>query len=151
MHDTKRFYLVNYCDLVYSRLPLSRTRTISNTRYLKHALSRTRAISNTRYLEHALSRIRAISNTRYLEHRAISNKTLGPFSTNPSGVTTRYLKLPAISNFLPGPLRVRDSGSRLYIRPDRETRAIALAHAHANCFTRVIIARADANFNEINS
>ena len=57
----------------------------------------------SRYLEHA-----------YLEHRAISNKTLGPFSTNSSGVTTRYLELPAISNFLPGPLSVRDSGSRLY-------------------------------------
>ena len=47
--------------------------------------------------------------SRYLEHRAISNKTLGPFSTNSSGVTTHYLELPAISNFLPGPLRVRDS------------------------------------------
>ena len=34
-------------------------------------------------------------------------------------------------------------------RPDQETRAIALAHAPANCFTRVIIAHADANFNEI--
>ena len=31
------------------------------------------------------------------------------------------------------------------IRPDQEIRAITLAHAHApaNCFTRVIIARAD--------
>ena len=53
--------------------------------------------------------------SRYLEHRAVSNKTLCPFSTNSSGVTTRYIELPAISNFLPGPLRVRDSGSRLYI------------------------------------
>ena len=34
-------------------------------------------------------------NSRYLEHRATSNKTLGPFSTNSSGVTTRYLELPA--------------------------------------------------------
>ena len=59
--------------------------------------------------------IQTTVDSRYLEHRAISNKTLGPFSTNSSGVTTRYLELPAISNILPGPLRVRDSGSRLYI------------------------------------
>ena len=59
-----------------------------------------------------------LSRTR-AEHRAISNKTLGPFSTNSSGVTTRYLELPAISNFLPGPLSVRDSGSRLYLTCER--------------------------------
>ena len=50
-----------------------------------------------------------ISNTRYLELCPISNKTLGPFSINSSGVTTYYLELSIFRTFFPVP-----SGSSRY-------------------------------------
>ena len=56
-----------------------------------------------------------ISNTWYLELCPNSNKTIGPFSTNSSGVTTRFLKLSISWTYFSGPLRVRDIESWLYI------------------------------------
>ena len=49
-------------------------------------------------------------NSRYLELCPISNKTVGPFSINSSGVTTRYLELFSRC------LRVRDTESWLYLQ-----------------------------------
>ena len=60
----------------YSRVPLSRTRAVSN-----FALSRTKALLPSAFTIRLVEMCPAISNTRYLEYPAVSNHFFDPWNT----------------------------------------------------------------------